>query len=252
MADLFLADLHLSGERPGPLAEFHSLMAGLARSMERVFILGDLFDQWLGDDDDSDGYGEVCAALAQAAAAGPALYVMHGNHDFTLGEGFATRTGATLIPDPWVTTVQGRRVVLLHGDTLCTADTEYQAYRAQVRDPVFLADFLARPLGERRALVAGIRAQSTAAVQGKPMALMDVTAEAVAAAFREADCELMVHGHTHLPGDHRPRVDGRPRRRLVLGDWLRTGSALVWDESGPRTLYAADWHWGASNRVIAN
>lgn len=252
MADLFLADLHLAAERPGPLTEFHGLMAGYARYMERVFILGDLFDLWLGDDDDSEPHDEVCRSLRQLSDAGPALYVMRGNHDFTLGEGFAERTGATLLDDPSVVEVQGRRVVLTHGDTLCTADRDYQDYRDRVQDPAFVADFLAKPLAERRRIAADIRERSAAAVEEKDPAVMDASEEAVARAFREHASDLLVHGHTHRPGDHGHSVDGRTRRRIVLGDWLHSGSALAWDERGPRTLYAVDWYWPTTDVVTPN
>jgi UDP-2,3-diacylglucosamine hydrolase len=217
-----------------------------------VFILGDLFDLWLGDDDDSEGYAEVCASLRQLSGSGTALYVMRGNHDFTMGDGFARLTGATFLDDPAVVELQGRSALLMHGDTLCTADTEYQAYRARIRNPHFVADFLARPLEERRSIAADIRAQSDDAVRRKPPEVMDVTEEAVAAALRAADCDLLIHGHTHRPGDHRHGVDGREARRIVLGDWYQSGSALVWDERGPRTLYAADWYWPSTNVVSPN
>jgi len=236
LATLFISDCHLSTARPGPLKEFLGLMAGPARRMEAVYILGDLFDLWLGDDDDTPGHGAVVAALGAATAAGTPVYFMRGNHDFLAGDDFARRSGCRLLDDPTVATVAGREVLLLHGDTLCLDDVDYQAFRARMRSEAFIRDFLARPLGERRRLAADIRDQSLAAVAAKTADTMDAAPRAVADAFRRHGTPYMIHGHTHRPAVHHHRVDDRTATRIVLDDWYETGSGLLWEEAGFRPV----------------
>ncbi len=236
MAALFISDCHLSAARPGPLEEFLGLMAGPARAMEAVYVLGDLFDLWLGDDDDAPGHDEVVAALGRTTAAGTPVYFMRGNHDFLAGDDFARRSGCRLLEDPTVATVAGREVLLLHGDTLCLDDVDYQAFRARMRSPEFTADFLARPLAQRRRLAGDIRDRSLAAVAAKAANTMDAAPRAVADAFRRHGTAFMIHGHTHRPAIHRHRVDGRTATRIVLDDWYDTGSGLLWEEAGFRPV----------------
>lgn len=236
MATLFISDCHLSAARPGPLGEFLDLMAGPARAMEAVYILGDLFDLWLGDDDDAPGHDEVVAALGGATAAGTPVHFMHGNHDFLAGAEFARRSGCRLLADPTVAVVAGREVLLMHGDSLCLDDVDYQAFRARMRSPEFTADFLARPLAERRRLAGDIRERTLAAVAAKAPDTMDVAPRAVADAFRRHGTAYMIHGHTHRPAVHRQRMDGRTVTRIVLDDWYDAGSGLLWEEAGFRPV----------------
>lgn len=240
MATLFISDCHLTAARPGPLGEFQALMAGPARQLAAVYILGDLFDLWLGDDDDGPGHDAIIDALAGATAAGTPVYVMRGNHDFLLGEDFARRSGCGLLADPAEAEVAGRRLLLMHGDTLCLDDTDYQAFRAWVRSQAFLGDFLARPIAERRRIAGDIRRQALAQVADKPQAIMDVAERAVEAAFRRHAVDVMVHGHTHRPAIHRHRVDGRAVTRIVLADWYEAGSGLLWDATGHRPVTIAE------------
>jgi UDP-2,3-diacylglucosamine hydrolase len=232
---LFISDLHLCGERPDLTRSFESFLTGPCRDARRLYILGDLFEYWAGDDDRSDPLAErVAAALATAVSAGLECFFMAGNRDFLLGADFATRAGLTLLDDPTPVDLSRRRALLLHGDTLCTDDAAYQAYRRQVREPAWQAAFLARPLAERLAIVDQIRQHSEAAKQEKAAAIMDVTPATVAATLGQWDCEVMIHGHTHRPGHHRLTVAGRERERWVLPDWRNDGLApyLAWTGQG--------------------
>jgi UDP-2,3-diacylglucosamine hydrolase len=177
----------------------------------------------------------VAAALRPVAASLPVRF-MHGNRDFLVAQGFARATGAQLIEDPTPIDLYGTRTLLMHGDTLCTGDTAYQAFRAKVRDPAWQRAALARPIGERLAMAQGLRAESEGAKQGKATQIMDVAPEAVAAAFAQSDCDLLVHGHTHRPGKHVYRIGGRERVRWVLPDWYEKGGYLEASPEGVRTV----------------
>ena len=223
MSALFISDLHIDESRPQVLAGLRRLIDTDAPRVDALYILGDLVEVWVGDDDDAPAAVAVREALA-AAAQRCALYVMHGNRDFLLGERFAAATGATLLEDPATIDVDGERVLIAHGDAYCTGDAEYQSARALLRSPAWQAGVLATTLTERRALAAGMRAQSIAANANKADNIMDVDATAVDTAMREADAALLVHGHTHRPGIHSL---GGSRRRIVLGDWNRCGWKLM-------------------------
>jgi UDP-2,3-diacylglucosamine hydrolase len=218
--DLFIADLHLSPETPDTVRAFSGFLQGPVRGAERLFILGDLFEYWAGDDDiDSPFNASMCAQLRAASDAGCQIFFMAGNRDFLIGERFAERTGVTRLDEPVAIRTAGRDAVLMHGDILCTDDHDYQAFRTMVRNPTWQATFLARPLAERKALIAQMRAHSEATKQSTAMAIMDVNAEAVAAVFRAHGCALLIHGHTHRPATHRVNIDGRVCERWVLADW---------------------------------
>lgn len=232
MAIHFVADIHLSMARPGRVEAFLGYLNGPARSAERLYILGDLFDLWLGDDDDTPPHPEVLSALARLCDGGPRVMVMHGNHDFAMDGGFETATGCRLIPDPSVAEVYGEPVLLMHGDTLCTDDLEYQAFRAHIRDPERLEGLLALPLSERRSFATAIRSQSREAARGKPPAIMDATQAAVEQALRDHGSRTLIHGHTHLPATHNFTLDGADATRIVLSDWYQRDGVLVWDEHG--------------------
>ena len=234
---IFVSDLHLAIERPAMAAAFERLLEGPALSAEALYILGDLFDYWAGDDDLAEPFNaRVVSKLAAATALGATIFFMRGNRDFLIDEDFALITGVQILDEPTLIKTGDARTVLVHGDTLCTDDTDYQRFRAEVRDPKWQRRFLATPLEERRRQIAGMRAKSETEKRGKSMATMDVNAAAVNALFRSCRASLLIHGHTHQPGTHSLQVDGRPCERRVLADWYEQASGLVCDDNGIRTV----------------
>ncbi|BBD80008.1 UDP-2,3-diacylglucosamine diphosphatase [Aerosticca soli] len=241
MSTLFVADLHLDAARPQITALFERFLAGPeARHAEALYILGDLFEAWIGDDDDAELPARVARATRALRESGVPIYFIHGNRDFLLGEAYAQRAGFELLEDATVHTIQGRPTLLMHGDALCTDDVAYQAVRRNVRTPAWKAQVLAMPLDARRAFAARAREDSRAHTGSTQESLMDVNAEAVAAAMRQAGVERLIHGHTHRPAIHHFALDGRPAERIVLGDWYEQGSLLALDADGVdlRTLRA--------------
>lgn len=232
MSTLFISDLHLQPERPALLRAALDFLRDTAPGAEALYILGDLFEAWIGDDDDAPWLPELAQALAQLGSAGTALYFMHGNRDFLLGSAFAARCGMQLLPEPAVIDLYGRRALLLHGDSLCTGDRDYQAFRAQVRNPQWQQAVLTRPLAERRQLAAALRTESMQAGQQKSMAIMDVTAAEVLDTMASHQVDLLIHGHTHRPARHALSVGGSPAERIVLGDWGELGWYLRADAGG--------------------
>ncbi len=235
MTTLFISDLHLSASRPAITALFLEFLGREARAAQALYILGDFFEYWIGDEAvDQAEYRPIIEALRALAARGTAVYVMHGNRDFLLGERFAEAAGCRLIPDPLRVDLYGTPTLLMHGDTLCTADVEYLAVRRITRAAEWQRKFLAKSVAEREHLVRGYRAQSVRATSEKAPEIMDVTPEAVAAALRAHGVRTLIHGHTHRPADHRFELDGAPARRIVLGDWYEQGSVLRCDAGGWR------------------
>jgi UDP-2,3-diacylglucosamine hydrolase len=232
MTALIVSDLHLDAARPEIAQQFIAYLEGPARQARALYILGDLFESWIGDDDPAPDKRVLVAALREVSAHGVALYFMHGNRDFLLGERFCRETGGTLLVDPTVAEYAGRRVLLTHGDALCTDDAPYQRLRSLVRDPDWQAQFLALSVAQRSALAAEARAGSKAHTGAQQPMLMDVNAAAVSAAFRAAGVDTLVHGHTHRPAVHTLSVDGTARTRIVTGDWYTQGSVLRWDAAG--------------------
>ena len=229
---LFLADLHLDSARPGMLRRFESFCRRAARRGDPVYILGDLFEAWIGDDDDDPLARSVTAMLAALTDAGTPTWFMAGNRDFLVGERFLAATGAGWLEDPTLVDLFGARTLLCHGDTLCTDDHAYQRFRAEVRTAAWQSAFLDRPLAERRRVAADLRANSREAMASKDGGSMDVNAEAVEAAVRAAGADRLIHGHTHRPGRHEHVVDGRPVERWVLADWYEAPGVLVADPDG--------------------
>jgi UDP-2,3-diacylglucosamine hydrolase len=223
---LFVSDLHLDAARPEIARQFQSFLEEEARSAEALYILGDLFEAWLGDDDPDPSARATVRALGALTSSGVPVFVMHGNRDFLIGERFCRETGANLLPDGTVVELYGERAVLMHGDALCTDDASYQRLRRIVRNPVVRGLFRVMTLNQRRALAARLRAGSRAHVGMTAPEIMDVNAEAVAQAFREAGVRTMIHGHTHRPAVHPLEIDGAPAKRIVLGDWYTQGSVL--------------------------
>ncbi len=238
---LFISDLHLAGERPDTNERFYRFLREEARGVPALYILGDLFEYWLGDDELDAGGGDplagaVARALRSLSDAGTAVAVMHGNRDFLLAARFCAAAGATLISDPIVMQVAGERVLLMHGDTLCTDDHDYMNWRRVARSQAWQSEFLAKPLPARRETIRGLRARSREVIAAKPAAIMDVNDGAVREAFRRHDVRRLVHGHTHRPARHELEVDGARCERWVLPDWYGPGGYLDLDDMGPRLV----------------
>ena len=231
---LLISDLHLASERPRIVEQFYAFLAGPARGAEALYVLGDLFEYWIGDDDFDDPLNRAVAqAFAQTAARGTAIYFMHGNRDLLVGAEFAKRAHAQLLDDPTLTDLFGTRTLLMHGDTLCTDDTEYQKFRAYARDAGNQARFLGQPLAARRAEAQALRVKSESAKQGKTGEIMDASEAAVLEVLRKTGYPpRLIHGHTHRPARHVHHVDGHACERWVLGDWYERGSYLRCDAQG--------------------
>ena len=233
MTTLLISDLHLEPGRPDIGAQFEAFLTGAARGAQRLYILGDLFEAWIGDDEPDPYYGRIQDLLADYSASGPRCYFMHGNRDFLVGAAFAERTGFEILDDPVVHELHGTPVLLSHGDRYCTDDTEYQAVRRTVRDPAWQRQVLSLPIEARRKLAGDARAESGAANASKSMDIMDVNRDAVDAALAAHGVTTLLHGHTHRPAVHEFTLpDGTSARRIVLGDWYEQGSVGVWDDSG--------------------
>jgi len=233
MTTLFISDLHLDATRPEIAAQFLNFLKIEAVSAEALYILGDLFESWVGDDDPNAHYADVKQAIRELSDLHVPVYFMHGNRDFMIGKDFALETGMTLLPDPYVLDIHGGRVVLSHGDAMCTDDVQYQAFRKMTRDPQWQAMMLQKPLAERQAIAAQARAASLAHGKNINAEISDVNAEAVESCFLQNAVTQMLHGHTHRPAVHQLQVDGRNAVRIVLGDWYEQGSVVRWDISGP-------------------
>lgn len=230
---LFISDLHLSAEHPHSADLFRQFVAGHAPQAEALYILGDLFEAWPGDEDMADPFHKgVVDALRRLADGGVSLYLMRGNRDLLMGQELADACGATLLSDPVMVELYGRPTLLTHGDQLCTDDHAYQAYRKQVHDPAWQGQFLAQPLEARKAFIAQLRARSEGEKQIKSMEIMDVNQQAVMALLREQHYPSLIHGHTHRPGHHQLHVDGHTCERWVLGDWDVAANALYCDADG--------------------
>lgn len=228
---LFVSDLHLSAERPAVNDQFFAFLRERAPGAQALYVLGDLFDYWIGDDElqasDADPLARrVTQAFGALAASGVEVKMMHGNRDFLLGPCVLGASGATLVPDPCLLELQGVPTLLLHGDTLCTDDVAYQQFRAQARSEAWQREFLGQALGRRRELMQELRAKSEAVKSETAMAIMDVNPAAVEAAFRRHGVRRMIHGHTHRPACHVIDVDGRRCERWVLPAWYDGGGYL--------------------------
>ena len=240
-AALFISDLHLSGERPEINERFFEFLEAQAARASSLYVLGDLFEYWIGDDELDAADGDplavrVADAFAALSRGGVRLAFMHGNRDFLMGPRFCAASGARLLADPTVETIAGVRTLLMHGDTLCTDDHDYQAWRRTARSRAWQDEFLAKPLPERRAALQALREKSKEVVGAKPAGIMDVSESAVREALRAHGLTRLVHGHTHRPARHALEVDGRRCERWVLPDWYERGGYLAIDEAGPRLV----------------
>ena len=236
MAALFISDLHIDASRPAITEQFLSFLAAEATHAEALYILGDLFESWIGDDAADTAQSAAIQGLKSLTAHGVPCYVMHGNRDFLLSTQFCQMSGALLLPDPLIVTLYGEPVLVMHGDALCTDDRAYQRLRATVREADWQRQFLALPIASRRALAGAARVGSQAHTAAMEYAITDVNADSVAIALRTAGLATLLHGHTHRPAIHALHVDGRPCTRIVLGDWYDQGSLLRWDHNGPELM----------------
>ena len=229
MAHLFVSDVHLGEDFEPSIEQFLEFLSSHAARAESLYILGDLFESWVGDDDRSDAAQRVCAALRTLTASGVPAFVLHGNRDFLLGAGFGERTGCVLLSDPVLAELDGERVLITHGDALCTDDHSYQELRSIVREPLWQRRFLALPLVNREVLADEARAGSRRHIARTVPTIMDVNPGAVDRAFRAAGVRRMIHGHTHRPGVHDLTIDGKSAQRIVLGAWYEQGSYLSYE-----------------------
>ena len=219
MTSYFISDLHLDETRPAVTRAFLHYLQQWAGHCDALYILGDFFEVWVGDDDDAPLAQAIIKALKAFSDSGSALYLMHGNRDFLLGESLCQQTGATLLPDPTVIDLYGQRTLLMHGDSLCTQDTEYMAFRQQARSASWQQQLLSQPLAARRALATQLREQSQSMNALKAEDIMDVTPAEVEQVMRQQQCLRLIHGHTHRPHRHAMNLDGQKAERIVLGDW---------------------------------
>jgi UDP-2,3-diacylglucosamine hydrolase len=233
VATLFISDLHIDASRPAIIGQFLSFLEAEAKKAEALYILGDLFESWIGDDAPDAAQSAAIAGLRALTLSGVPCFVMHGNRDFLLSTQFCRMSGAHLLPDPVIVTLYGEAVLVMHGDALCTDDRAYQRLRATVRDADWQRQFLDLSIEARRALAGAARAGSQAHTAAMENVITDVNPDSVARALRVAGTATLLHGHTHRPAIHALEVDGKPRTRIVLGDWYHQGSVLRWNQDGP-------------------
>ena len=230
MTTLFIADLHLSAERPDITACFLRFMAQETQHIDALYVLGDLFEMWIGDDEDSPFLQQVKQAFKTLTDTGTPCYFIHGNRDFLISKRFSHQTGMILLPEHTVVDLYGTPTLILHGDTLCIGDPAYQRYRKKVHNPIIQWLFARLPLSYRMKVGDKIRSNSGKNNQTKSQTIMDVTQAEVIRIMREANVTQMIHGHTHRPDIH--NIDGIPAQRIVLGDWYDHGSVLVYSPDG--------------------
>ena len=234
MTTLFISDLHLEAGRPEIGVQFLDFLSGEARDADTLYILGDLFEVWLGDDDPNPYYAGMKAAIRELVDSGIPVFFMHGNRDFMIGDEFATETGVTILQDPELIDLHGEKVLLSHGDALCTDDVEYQRFRAMTRNPEWQAMMLAKTIQERIAHALEARQGSMEHGESLDDQITDVNQGAVEALIRKHGVDILLHGHTHRPAIHEIRLGDRTATRIVLGDWFEQGSVVRWDADGPR------------------
>ena len=234
MTTLFISDLHLEADRPDIGKQFLQFLQTEASEADELYILGDLFEAWVGDDDPNTHYFAIKRALRKLTDGGIPVYFMHGNRDFMVGKGFANETGVKILEDPYKVTMYGQKTLLSHGDILCTDDVAYQRVRKMVRDPDWQASMLAKPLKERLRIAREARRQSLEQTINKSLEIMDVNQDEVKRFIREHNVDILLHGHTHRPDIHTVDLGNRKAKRIVLGDWYEQGSVVRWDSRGPK------------------
>jgi len=219
MTTLFISDLHLEEKRPEIIEAFFEFLDRKTLNIDSLYILGDFFEAWIGDDENTPLQLRVKQKLKDVTDSGTQLFLMHGNRDFLMGSLFCEETGAQLLDDPSVVSLYDRKILLMHGDSLCTHDIEYMKFRKNMRDPQWQTLFLKRSLPERQVVAQQLRAISQAKNKGKTQEIMDVTPFEVESSLRSHNVDTLIHGHTHRPATHELSVDGKPATRIVLGDW---------------------------------
>jgi UDP-2,3-diacylglucosamine hydrolase len=234
VAILFVSDLHLDGSRPAATDAFLDFLTVDAVAADALYILGDLFEFWIGDDDPNPTYRKIIAALAKLTSGGVRCHVMHGNRDFMLGADFIKASRTIFLHDPTLVYVGGQTVLLSHGDLLCTDDVGYQRFRRIVRNPVTQKIYNAIPFSWRERIALKIRGTSMAKYGKRPPAILDVNQQAVENFMRQYGVTTLLHGHTHRPAIHTFKLDGKPATRIVLGDWYGNSSVLWWGADGPQ------------------
>lgn len=234
MTTLFISDLHLEADRPDIGQQFLQFLQTQANEADDLYILGDLFEAWVGDDDPNTHYFSIKRALRKLTDGGIPVYFMHGNRDFMIGKGFANETGVKILKDPFKVTMYGQKTLLSHGDVLCIDDVQYQRVRKMVRDPDWQANMRAKPLKERLRIAQEARRQSLEQTINKSLEIMDVNQDEVKRVIKEHNVDVLLHGHTHRPDVHIVDLGNRKAKRIVLGDWYDQGSLVRWDSRGPK------------------
>ncbi len=232
MKTLFISDLHLEADKPEIGNQFLAFLEGEARDADALYILGDLFEFWIGDDDPNEHYAEMKNALRALVDSGVRVYFMHGNRDFMIGVDFAHETGVQILPDPHPVELHGTSVLLSHGDAMCIDDVEYQQIRTMTRNPEWQAMMLTKSLEERLAFAANARTESQKKSAASNAEIVDVNQGEVKKLIAEHGVDILLHGHTHRPAVHEVDLGDRSAKRIVLGDWFDQGSVLRWDEMG--------------------
>lgn len=232
MSVLFISDLHLEAERPDITRAFLHFLATRARAAEALYILGDFFEAWIGDDGMDEFQHSIARALRELSDRGTRIYLMHGNRDFLIGQAFCREAGCTLLRDPSLIDLGGEKILLMHGDSLCTLDAAYMKLRRWLRNPLTLLILRNLPLATRHKLARKLRKESRAQTRMKASEIVDVTPAEVEKIMRDKGVRILIHGHTHRPAVHELEIDGRSARRIVLGDWDSQGWALEADEQG--------------------
>ena len=234
MTTLFISDLHLEADRPDIGKQFLHFLETEAPEADDLYILGDLFEAWVGDDDPNTHYFTIKRALRKLTDGGIPVYFMHGNRDFMIGNGFANETGVKILDDPYKVTMYVRKTLLTHGDALCLDDVQYQRVRKMVRDPDWQRNMRSKPLKERLRIAHEARRQSLEQTINMSLEIMDVNQQAVEDIIRKHNVDVLLHGHTHRPNVHTVDLGNRKAKRIVLGDWHKQGSVVRWDSRGPR------------------
>jgi UDP-2,3-diacylglucosamine hydrolase len=234
MTTLFISDLHLEAERPDIADQFLKFLTSDASAADELYILGDLFEAWVGDDDPNTHYFTIKRALRKLVDSGIPVYFMHGNRDFMIGREFANETGVNILKDPHRVTMYGQKALLSHGDVFCTDDVQYQKIRKMTRDPAWQATMRAKPLKDRLRMAEEARRQSLEQTLNLSMNITDVNQDAVVNVIRKYKVDVLLHGHTHRPGVHTVDLGRHKAKRIVLGDWYTQGSVVRWDTRGPK------------------
>ena len=234
MATLFISDLHLEADRPDIGNQFLQFLDTDAKEADDLYILGDLFEAWVGDDDPNTHYFTIKRALRKLVDGGIPVYFMHGNRDFMIGSGFANETGVKILDDPHEVSMYGQKTLLSHGDVLCLDDVQYQRVRKMVRDPDWKANMRAKPLKERLRIAQEARRQSLEQTINQSLEIMDVNHDEVVRVMKKHKVDVLLHGHTHRPAVHDVQIGNRKGKRIVLGDWYTQGSMVRWDSRGPK------------------